>query len=1078
MSIIRKAVANPVAANMLMLLILGGGWFTAQHLPRELFPEFSIEMVSITVPYPQAGSPDDIEQSICLKIEEELSGLEDIDEVTSVSREGMAIVTASLRQGADIRKALDEIKTRVDNVELPEEAEDPVVSEVTLRRHVIHVAIAWDVDAAGVSAEDRERTLKEIAEDIREDIAALSEVSQVSVSGVREYEISVEVSEESLRKHRLTMAKVAEAIRQGSFDLPAGTVKTAGGELALRVVGQYYTAEEFRGIPVISRPDGTIIRLEDVATVRESFEDLDLAGQFNGKPAALVSVFKTPEEDTIEIVRAVKRYVEGKQTELPDGILMDTWADMAKLIEDRLDLLVRNGLQGLVLVFLTLWLFLGMRLSIWVALGIPVSFAGTLLVLDLGGQSLNMMSMFALIMALGLIVDDAIVVGENVYTRIQRGDEPKEAAVVGTKSVLLPVFGAVVTTWLAFVPLLAIPDVMGKFIRILPFAVIPALAFSLLECLVILPPHLAHGLNRLRADDRSRRLKQFTQRFRDRFDAGLARFLQNVFTPVFRFTLRYRYLTIAVFLAVMILMGGAVKGGRVAVKGFPRIEGDTMQATLTLPTGTGIVRTAEVARSLTMAAEKLNEQFTTRTGEPVVMRVYSLLGQQSGFGVPNSGSHLAEITVELLPSERRGQTLRPRDLVAKWRESTPPVPDALSLTFSAFRGGPGGKALEVRVLAKSTDAAKPVAERLKEALAAYPGVTDIEDDALPGRMEMNIRLKPGANPLGINLQTVARQLRDAFYGAESYRIQRGRDEIKVMVRYPEKLRRSLGHVENMWVRTAAGDEVPFYEVADATFQRGYTTLKRIDGDSVVVVSAEVDEATANAEKILQDMGKSGGVFAQLRAQYPDVKLDLTGQREQFLESLNSLKVWYPVALLGIYTVLAAIFRSYFQPVIIMLAIPFGLVGAVIGHWLMGYELTLLSMFGMVALTGIVVNDSLVLIDLVNRRVRAGEAILVAAESGARDRFRPILLTTITTVAGMAPLLFERSFQAQFLKPMVVSIAFGLSFATLLTLLAVPSLYLMGNDVSRVVRWLISGQWSTAERAFGAPDQSPIGDRQA
>ncbi|HDZ21044.1 hypothetical protein LCGC14_0017850 [marine sediment metagenome] len=1076
MGIIRRAVANPVAANMLMLLILGGGWFTAQHLPRELFPEFSIEMVSITVPHPQASSPDDIEQSICLKIEHELSGLEDIDEVTSVSREGMAIVTAALRQGADIRKALDEIKTRVDNVELPKEAEDPIVSEVTLRRHVIHVVVAWDVDAAGISAEDQERTLKEIAEDVREDIAALSEVSQVSVSGVRDYEISVEVSEESLRKHRLTMAKVAEAIRQGSFDLPAGTVKTAGGELTLRVVGQYYTAEEFRDIPVISRPDGTIIRLEDVATVRESFEDLDLAGQFNGKPAVLVSVFKTPKEDTIEIVQAVKRYVKGKQMELPDGILIDTWADMSKLIEDRLDLLVRNGLQGLVLVFLTLWLFLGMRLSVWVALGIPVSFAGALLVLDLGGQSLNMMSMFALIMALGLIVDDAIVVGENVYARIQRGDEPKEAAILGTKSVMLPVFGAVVTTWLAFVPLLAVPGVMGKFIRILPFVVIPALAFSLIECMVILPPHLAHGLNRLRADDRSHRLKRFGQRFRDRFDAGLERFLQNVFTPVFRFTLRYRYLTIAVFLAVMILMGGAVMGDRVPRTGFPRIEGDTMQAILTLPTGTGIVRTAEVARSLTVAAEKLNEQFTTRTGEPVVMRVYSLLGQQSGFGVPNNGSHLAEVTVELLPSERRGQALRPRDLVAKWRETMPPVPDALSLTFSAFQGGPGGKALEIRVLAESTDAAKPAAERLKEALATYPGVTDIEDDALPGRMEMNIRLKAGANPLGINLQTMARQLRDAFYGAESYRIQRGRDEIKVMVRYPEKLRRSLGHVENMWVRTAAGDEVPFHEVADVTFQRGYTTLKRIDGDSVVVVSAEVDEASANAEKILQDMNKSGGVFAQLRAQYPDIKLDLTGQREQFLESLNALKVWYPVALLGIYTVLAAIFRSYFQPIIIMLAIPFGLVGAVIGHWLMGFDLTILSMFGMVALTGIVVNDSLVLIDLVNRRVRAGEPILVAAESGARDRFRPILLTTITTVVGMAPLLFERSFQAQFLKPMVVSIAFGLSFATLLTLLAVPSLYLMGNDVSRVIRWLISGQWPTAERAFGAPEQSPIDDR--
>ena len=1070
MSLIRKAVRNPVAANMLMLLILGGGWFTATHLPRELFPEFSREMVAITVAFPQA-SPADVETSICEKIENELSGLEDADEITSVSREGLATITVKLRGGADVRKAVDDIKTRVDNVELHQDAEDPLVTEMTVKRHVIHVAVAWDVESDLVGPEDRERTLKEIAEDIREDLAALPEISQVSVSGVRDYEISVDVSEESLRKHHLTLARVAQAIREGSFDLPAGTVKTASGDLTLRIVGQSYTAAEFRRIPVLARPDGTIIRLQDVAVVREAFEDTTIGGQFNGSPAALVSVFKTPDEDTVEIVKAVKRYIEGKKGQLPDGIVIDTWADMSKLIQDRLDLLVRNGAQGLILVFLTLWLFLGMRLSIWVAIGIPVSFAGTLLVFDLGGQTLNMMSMFALIMALGLIVDDAIVVGENVYANIQRGMEPNEAAVAGTKAVMWPVIGAVLTTWLAFVPLLVIPDVMGKFIRIMPITIIPALAFSLIECMLILPPHLAHGLA-VQTKQKLARLGNIGRKMRRSFDGGLQWFLLRIFTPTFRFTARYRYLTVAGFGAIVILMLGALIGGRIKTTGFPQIEGDTLRASLTLPTGTGKDRTAEVAKLISDAATALNEQFTTETGEPVVQRVYALLGQQAASGAPQTGKHLAEITVELLPTERRGQELRPRDLVAQWRENTGPIRDALSLTFSASQGGPGGQALEIRVLGESTDALKPAAAEIQEAFRAYPGVTDIEDDALAGNMEMQVDLKSGANVLGINLDRLARQLRSAFYGEESYRIQRGRDEIKVMVRRPEQQRRSLSDVENTRVRTATGEEVPFYEVAEVLMQRGYATLKRIDGDSVITISADVDETVANAEDILQDLGAAGGFFDDLRSRYPGIKLDLAGQRQQMFDSLNALKVWYPIALLGIFTVLAAIFRSYFQPIIIMLAIPFGLVGAVIGHWLMGYELTLLSMFGMVALTGIVVNDSLVLIDLINQRARGGMNVHQAAETGSRDRFRPILLTTVTTVVGMMPLLFERSFQAQFLKPMVVSIAFGLSFATFLTLLAVPSLYLIGNDLGRVIHWLRRGDWPTAEQIAFRLDQGP------
>ncbi len=1053
MTFIRKCVQNPVASNMLMLLILGGGLISSFVIPRELFPEFSLDMVTVTVPYPGA-SPSDVEEGICLKIEDRLTGLEGVKELSSTSREGYGIVTMELFAGADVRKVLDEVKSEVDKVDLPIEAEDPTTIEVTRRRPVIHIAVAGNAP---------ERTLKELAEEVRDEINELPEVTQVEVSGVREYEISVEVHEETLRRHKLTLAKIALAIRRSSFDLPAGSVKASGGEMSIRVVGQRYTAREFAQIPVLTLRDGTVVRLGELASVLESFEDTDVGGQFNGEPAALVSVYKTANEDTIVITDAVKKYVAAKRERMPEGITLETWSDMSKPINSRLSLMIRNGIQGLVLVVLVLWLFLGLRLSIWVALGIPVSFMGAILVLNLTGGTLNLMTMFALIMALGLIVDDAIVVGESVHSRIERGELPHEAAIAGTKRVLLPVIGAVATTWLAFIPLLFIPGIMGRFIRFLPVVVILALAFSLIECIAILPSHLAHSLRRRNMSPASN--DSFAARMRVRIDKTIQNLIDNRFVPFFRLAAKYRYVTLSVAVGILIVVFGAIKGERIAVTVFPHADSDVLRGAITMPTGTAISETGEVARKVALAARQLNEQFASPNGQPVVEKVYSLLGQQFGGG---SGSHLAEIIVELQGAETRDITSG--DLIARWRENAMPNPSARSITFGAFRGGPGGKQLEVRLLGDSTAAIKPAADYLKSHLANYPGVEDIEDNALPGKMEMKVRLKHGAEALGINLRMLASQLRDAFYGNESLKLQRGRDEVKVMVRYPAAQRSSLGHVESMRVRTADGTEVPFLEVADIQMERGYTTLRRIGGKSVITVSADVDEDVTNAEKIQKDL-KASGFFDELSLKFPSLRVDLRGQRHQMKESLSSLVLWFPIALLGIYTILAGLFRSYFQPLIIMAVIPFGLAGAVIGHWLMGYDLTLLSMFGMVALTGIVVNDSLVLLDLVNRKLRAGTSPFESVSQAARERFRPIFLTTITTIAGMAPVLAERSFQAQFLKPMVVSIAFGLGFATLLTLVVVPSLQLAGTDVARLARWAFTGKWDRPEQTPPVESQS-------
>ncbi len=1074
MRLVKALVKNPVAANMLMILILGGGLISAFIIPRELFPEFELDYITVTTVYPGAA-PSDIEESICWRVEDALEGVEGIKEISSTSREGVGTVTAELQSSADRRKVLDDIKSRVDEVKVdfPDRAEEPNVQELSLRRHVIHVAVGMPGAPDNPSQAEREaieRTLKEYADNIRDELTDLPTISQAGVSGVRDYEILIEVREQDLRKHDLTLAAVAAAVRAHGQDIPAGKVRTSSGEMSIRVVGRKYSAAEYRDIPLLSRATGSVTRLEEVATVREGFEDVDIGGLFNGKPAALVSVYKTEDEDSIEIVRAVRKYVADKKGSLPAGIAVEPWADTARLIEGRLDMLVRNGAWGLGLVFLTLLLFLNSRLSFWVAMGIPISVLGTILVMNATGATLNMMSMFALIMALGLIVDDAIVVGENVYQHVERGGKPTISAVLGTKGVLLPVIGAVMTTWLAFVPLLFIPGIMGRFIEILPQVIILALAFSLVECLLILPSHLAHSLESVEKSQAKpprgplgrahRRWRGLTGRVRGAMDSGVQFLIHSLFGRLYRLCARFRYATIMAVVAVSVLTLGAFRSGFIEWVGFPEVDSDTLQAPLLMETGTSIGRTEEAAEQISNAALKLNTQFQTDTGEPVVERVYSLLGSQSGRRGPGeSGSHVAEVIVELVPSERRG--IKSDVIQRQWEQNVGYIQGAQSFKTASFRGGPGGKDIEIRLLGERTADLKPIASEVREKLAQFPGVRNIEDDALPGKMEMRIRLRqPMANTLGVSLSGLGEQLRSRFEGNESLTIQRGDDEIEVTIRYPDEQRTSIADVEDLQVNIN-GAMIPFTEVAQVELERGYTTLRRVDGRSVITVSADVDRQRTNAEAILAQLRREK-YFDQLRSLHPNLTVDLQGQRQQTFDSLNALKVFFPLALLGIYTILASIFKSYLQPMIIMLAIPFGLVGAALGHAVMGFDLSLLSVFGMVALAGIVVNDSLVLVDNINLRTRGGEPVFRAVEEAAKQRFRPIILTTVTTVAGIAPLLAERSLQAQFLKPMAVSLAFGLIFATTLTLLVVPCLFLIGNDLRRIISWLITGQMPAPE----------------
>jgi len=1068
MRLIRLFVHNPVAANMVMLLVLGGGLAAAFMIPRELIPEFSTDIITVTVPYP--GSPaDDIEKGICLKIEDYVSNIDGIKEVTSISREGLGMVRLELQVGADMRKALDDVRDEIGKITFPARAEDPIIQETTQKFHVINIAVSGKVS---------ERVLREWAEDIKDDLTDLPEISRVAVNGVRDYEVSVEVDEASLRRYELTLGRVALAIRASSFDLPAGTVKTRGGEMALRIVGQRYLASEYEDIPVLYQDDGTVIYVRDVATVREGFEDVDIGGQFDLLPAALVSVYKTGDEDVIKISKAVHEYIARKQKEMPTDakgkylIKLAAWSDLSELVEGRLNMLLKNGGMGLLMVILVLWLFLGIRLSFWVAMGIPVSVFGTVLVMNLMGLTLNMLSMFALIMALGLIVDDAIVIGENVYSRRQMGAGPVEAAVEGSRQVIMPVIGAVATTWLAFLPLLFIPGMMGKFISQMPTVVILTLAFSLLECIIILPSHLAHSLE---AQARRAESPGWATRARQRIDAGVQAVIDRGFMPVYHLATRNRYATVAIFAGVLTLMIGALWGGHIKLAAMPEMEADALQATVVLPAGTPLEKTREVAERIAAVILDFNKDPTIKTesGEPLVERVYSLIGAQVN---PDGqqGGHVADVLVELVVSQDRGPDILSADIVRKWRERTGPIDEALSLRFDIFRGGPTAKGLQINVLSNTQanpddEDARRAADReirravdkIKARLARFKGVSDLEDDAMAGKTELRITPRREAFAAGVNRFDLAAQLRDAFFGNESIEMQRGRDEVKVMVRYPANTRRSVGDIENMRIRTPDNGELPFREAADVEYHSGSATLRRLNSKRVITIIGDVDEAVANAEEILKKL-KREKFFEGIREEFPAITVDIAGQRKQQTEAFESLWTWFPMALLGIYTILAAIFRSYIQPIIVMVAIPFGLIGAVIGHWALGFEVTLLSMFGMVALAGIVVNDSLVLLDLVNVRIRGGDGVHAAAEAGARGRFRAIVLTSVTTVAGMTPLLMERSFQAQFLKPMAVSIAFGLMFATMLTLLVVPCLFLIGNDLRRVIHWQITGKWVPPE----------------
>lgn len=1034
------SINNRVTVNLIMIFIIVAGLITVMNMRRELNPQFALDMINISVVYPGA-SPEDVEEGICVKIEEKIKGIEGIDRTFSNAYEGRGSLTVELDSDADGRRVLDDIKAEVDRIDtFPEDADDPVVTEIINRNPAITVAVYGNVS---------EKLLREVAERIRDDLTDTKFISLADLVGVRDYEISIEVSEENLRRYGISFDDVAGAVKTGSVDLPGGTIKTSHGEILVRAKGQLYIGKEFEELPIITLEDGTVVRLGQVATVIDGFEDIDMKARFNGKPAALVKVNRTNTEDLIQVSRTVRDYVEKYRDTMPEGVKLATWFDLAPLVQDRIDMLLRNGAQGIVLVFIALALFLNLRLAFWVSIGIPISFMGAFLVLDYNGETINMISLFAFIMTLGILVDDAIIVGENIYTHFGKGKSPSAAVIDGIKEVGGPVIMAVSTTIVAFIPLLFITGIMGKFIAVMPRAVIAILIISLGEALIILPAHLSGALTRS-TDNRP----SWHERIRLKVDHLLNIVIEKYYTPALKYVVKNRYFTFAVGLGALIISLGIVAGGYVPFVFFPKGESDWIIAEVGYPHGTPYQVTEQTIEHLEQQAFKLNGYFADRLEDngDLLINTFALVGMipRRDWKPGETGGHCGEVWIELVPSEKR-RDLSVNMVLNKWRGLTGEIPGVETLTFTTLEGGPGGNPIEIQLIGADFKQLRQAADELKTEIRTYPGTFDITDNFKPGKEEIQVKIKDGARSLGITMSDIARQLRQAFYGDEALRIQRGRDDLKVLVRYAESDRRSISGIEDMRIRTIDGQEIPIEEVADIIHGRAYSVIRRVDRKRVITVISNLDESIANASKIVADLNKN--FLPKLIEQYPGLEYDLEGQEKRTRESLGSLKKGYVLALMGIFLLLASQFRSYIQPVIIMMAIPFGLIGAIAGHLVMGLQITMISIFGIVALSGIVVNDSLILIDFINRAVRNGAEIETAVVESGKVRFRPVLLTSITTIAGLLPLLLERSFQAQFLIPMAVSISFGLLVATVLTLLYVPGLYLIVMDVENIFKGL-------------------------
>ena len=1023
---------NNVAANLLMILLVVGGIFSAFSIQKQVFPSFEIDVISVRVPY-LGAAPQEVEEGVLLKIEEAIKDLEGIKQINATAVEGMGTVSIQVEEDYDVQSLLDEVKVQVDAIpSFPADTEKPVIYRQKIQQDVIWISVYGDAS---------ERELKEFAKNLRDDIANLSGISSVQVVGARDYEISVELSEVDLQKYNLTFADVVGRLSQSSVDLPGGSIRTENGDILLRTKGQAYTGWDFSQIVLVTNSNGTRVTLGDVAYINDGFIENNQYALFDGKPAVSLRVQAVGDQNALEISEQVNNYIDSQKAEFPAHITADTWGDSSFYLADRLNMMLENMFFGALLVFLVLSLFLKIKLAFWVIVGLPVCFLGTLFVmpLDVVGVSINMLSLFAFILVLGIVVDDAIIMGESAYSEIDKKGHSADNVIAGVKKVAMPATFGVLTTIAAFMPMLMVSGPFGIIWKTIGMVVIVCLIFSLIESKLILPAHLVHM--KLKPYDPAK--ANGFQKFRDFFSEGIKTFIQNKYAPQ---AIRNRYTTVSVFVAMLILTVGLFGGGIVRFVFFPNIPSDFMVASFELEPGSSLQQRDNVLTTLREAMHRMDEKIAEESGENVIKHAIAF----------DNGNLGGEIFAELTKGETR--TLTDFEIQDMWRQELPEIPGVKSFNISS-PGGPGGGAdLSFEFSSGDIKALRAISEELKEALDQYEGVTDINDTFSGGSDEIQLALKPQADALGISLRDLGQQVRFGFYGAEVQRIQRDDEEIKVMVRYPKTERSSVEHLENMRIRAPNGQEIPFEQVATFTVGQGFDSIIRVDGKRSVTVTGVVDKALLDPSEVTNDVIEN--LMPDLLARYPKVDFQLQGNSKEQAEAMFSLMQGLLFALFAIYTLLAIPLKSYSQPLIIMSVIPFGIVGAIIGHLVLGMAVSVLSVCGIIALSGVVVNDSLIMVDFVNRARKEGMSLMEAAISAGTQRFRAIILTSLTTFMGLMPIVFERSLQAQVVIPMAISLAFGILFATVITLLLVPALYLILNDLKNVFKGRRQAQVTT------------------
>jgi multidrug efflux pump subunit AcrB len=1014
---------NHVAANLLMITILLTGLFSLKgNIPLEVFPSFESDIVAVKVSL-RGATPEDTEQGVAIRIEEAVQDLQGIKKISSTSVEGSATVNIEADAGHDVRKLLSDIKSRVDAINtFPADAEKPIIS---IRQRI------RDVMAVTVSSIYGEKEIREFAEQVRDDLLNLPQVTQVSLDAVRNYEINIEVSQAKLQQYQLTLSDIADAVKASSIDMSAGNVRTEGGDILVRSKGQAYRRDEFEKIVIKTHLDGTFLHLIDIAKVNDGFEEEPLRARFNGEQGALIEVFRIGNQSAIEVADAVKQYINDKQDSLPKGFKLSYWDDDSEIVKSRLNTLITNALQGGFLVLLLLTLFLRPSIAFWVFIGIPISFMGAFIMMPLFDISINIMSLFGFILVLGIVVDDAIVTGENIYRHTQTAKTSLQAAIEGTKEVAAPVTFGILTTVAAFLPLAFIEGRRGAMFAQIPVIVIPVLLFSLIESKFVLPSHLKNL--KLRSDkSKVSKFSAWQQKFADGFENAILKYYQ----PILASATKNRLTTLSLFAGIFILIFAFVSSGWTKFVFFPRIASETARANLTMPVGTSYDVVDSYVEKMSKAASLLQDKYRDANGNSVILNTLAITRNETG-----------RVRFEILPAEQNETGVGIRQLVAEWRELIGELPGAESLTFRAEIGR-AGDPIDIQLSATNLLTLKEVAEQVKTHLSQYPTVFEISDSLSNGKEELSIELTEQGHAMGMSSSFVTRQVRDAFFGSQIQRIQRGRDDVRVMLKFPLSERQSIANLSDMLIRTPQGGKVPLSHVVTLKPGKSPSAIKRIDRYRTVNVTADVDKQNTNMAVLNAELQP---YLQELTSKYPGVSFTFEGEAREQQESFGSMATGLIFIFFIIYCLLAIPFKSYIQPIIVMSVIPFGAIGAVVGHWIMGMDLTIMSMLGMMALIGVVVNDSLVLVDFINKRRLEGADLMEAVLIAGRARFRPVMLTSLTTFIGLMPLLFEKATQAQFLIPMAVSLGFGIIFATFITLVLVPVNYLLVEDAKEFVK---------------------------